>query len=59
MLTFCRLFADDNSIHYSSEKIDVIERNINRDLAELDKWSKKWLLNFNPEKTKAVCFSTK
>ena len=59
MLTFCRLFADDNSIHYSSEKIDVIERNINRDLAELDKWSKKWLLNFNPQKTKAVCFSTK
>ena len=33
MLTFCRLFADDNSIHYSSEKIDVIERNINGDLA--------------------------
>ena len=28
MLTFCRLFADDKSIHYSSEKIDVIERNI-------------------------------
>ena len=26
---------------------------------QLDKWSKKWLLNFNPQKSKAVCFSTK
>ena len=27
MQTFCKLFADDSSIQYSSEKIDVIERN--------------------------------
>ena len=29
MLTFYRLFADDKSMQYSSEKIDVIEHDIN------------------------------
>ena len=58
-LTFCMLFAADNSIKYSSEKKDVIVRYTNRDQVELDKWSKKCLLNVNPKKTKTVCFSTK
>ena len=53
------LFADDTSI---VEKISdpVLSFNkINRDLSKLDQWSKEWLVNFNPTKTKYIVFSKK
>lgn len=56
MLTFCRL---DNSLQDSSEKLKIIENNINKNLLELENWSKKWLLKFIPTKTKVMYFNTK
>ena len=44
---------------YSSKKKDVIERNINRDLAELDKWSQKWLQILTLRKQKLYALAPK
>lgn len=52
MLSFCRLFADDNCLQYSSNCVKTIENCLNHDLNVLEMWSKKWLLKFNPSKTK-------
>jgi hypothetical protein len=30
---------------------------IGHDLKELDEWSKKWLMSFNPDKTEIMLFS--
>ena len=30
---------------------------IHHDLKELDEWSKKWLMSFNPDKTEIMLFS--
>ena len=57
MVSLCRLFADDNSIQHASNNPSEIEFTLNHDLCVLDEWSKKWLLKFNPSKTKAVFFS--
>ena len=59
MVTFCRLFADDNSLQHSSHNMKRIEKDLNKDLNALEIWSKKWLLKFNPSKTKVIMFSTK
>ncbi|XP_055995247.1 uncharacterized protein LOC125672352 isoform X1 [Ostrea edulis] len=59
MLSMCRLFADDNSLQQSSYNMLEIEYKLNYDLHILEKWSNKWLLKFNPSKTKAVYFSKK
>lgn len=56
MLSMCRLFADDNSLQYSSNNILNIEHILNHDLKILELWSKKWLLKFNSSKTKIVFF---
>ena len=54
-----RLFADDNCIQYSSQNVSCIEHNINHDFLVLEQWSSKWVLKFNPSKTKAVFFTLK
>ena len=41
MLSMSRLFADDNSLQYSSNNIAEMECSINQDLNTLDKWSKQ------------------
>lgn len=53
MLTFCRHFADDNSFQHAAISVQDTEFNLNQDLFNLER-SKKWLLSFNPSKTKAV-----
>jgi hypothetical protein len=35
----------------------MIKTVIDHDLKELDKWSKKWLMSFNPNKTEIILFS--
>ena len=59
MLSMCRLFADDNSLQQSSYNILDIEYKLNHDLHILESWSSKWLLKFNPSKTKVIYFSKK
>ena len=59
MSTFCRLFADDNSLQHTAFNSYDIEYKLNQDLLNLETWSKNWLLSFNPSKTKAIFFSTR
>ena len=40
-----------------SYNVANIEYILNHELSVLDRWSSKWLLNFNPSKTKAVFFT--
>jgi hypothetical protein len=51
------LFADDTSLSYSSQSPYTIEDVMNSDMESLSIWSKQWLVNFNPQKTKAMVFS--
>jgi hypothetical protein len=57
LLSLTRLFADDTSLSYSSQSPYTIEDVMNSDLESLSIWSKQWLVNFNPQKTKAMVFS--
>ncbi len=55
--SLCRLFADDTSFNYSGKDENHIKRIIDLDLRELDAWSKKWLMSFNPDKTEIMIFA--
>ena len=55
--SLCRLFADDTSFGCSSHDGQHIKSVVDRDLKELDEWSAKWLMSFNPEKTEIMIFS--
>ncbi len=57
LVSITRLFADDSSLAVSNSDSAVIESNINSDLDTVDKWSKQWLVKFNPNKTEVVFFS--
>jgi hypothetical protein len=56
-ISLSRLFADDTSPEYSSQSVDKIKTVFNHDLLELNAWSSKWLMSFNPEKTEILFFS--
>ena len=56
LLSLSRLFADDTSLGYSSQNVVEIENVINHDLCELNTWSTKWLLSFNPDKLRLCYF---
>ena len=56
LISLSRLFVDDTSLGYSSQSVDQIKTAINHDLLELNTWSSKWLMSFNPEKNE-ICFS--
>ena len=57
LISLSRLFADDTSFSYSSGDELQIKTVIGHDLKELDEWSKKWLMSFNPDKTEIMLFS--
>ena len=57
LLSLSRLSADDTSLGYSSQNVVEIENVINHDLCELNTWSTKWLMSFNPDKTEIMLFS--
>ena len=48
MISLYGLFADDNSLQYKSYNVANIEYTLNHGLNLYDRWSSKWLLNFNP-----------
>jgi hypothetical protein len=51
------LFLDDTSFSYSNR--DELQKKtvIDHDLKELDEWSKKLLMSFNPDTTEIMLFS--
>ena len=54
-----QMFADDTSLlEIICDKFESYSR-VSRDLAKLVSWSKRWLMNFNPSKTKSIIFSKK
>jgi hypothetical protein len=57
LISLSRLFAVDTSFSYSSHDELQIQTVIDHDLKELDEWSKKWLMSFNPNKTEIMLFS--
>jgi hypothetical protein len=57
LISLSRLLADDNSFSYSNRDELQIKTVIDQDLKELDEWSKKWLMSFNPDKTEIMLFS--
>ena len=52
-----RLFADDSSLAVSSKDNLYIQEIINRDLDNINKWAKQWLVKFNPAKTDVMFFT--
>ena len=59
LLSLTRLYADDSSLFCSATSLQDIEGILNHDLTIVSKWAKQWLVDFNPNKTEAVIFSTK
>lgn len=55
--SFTRLFADDTSLGCSSKSQVAIQNTLNSDLEKLHRWSIDWMVNFNPNKTKAIYFT--
>ena len=47
--SYIHLFADDTKIHREIKSVDDVKI-LNKDVNELVKWSKKWLLHFHPDK---------
>ena len=56
LLSLTRLFADDSSLFFSASNIRDIEGILNHDLILVTQWARKWLVNFNPNKTEAMLF---
>ena len=54
LTSLTRLCADDTSFTCSHSEETEIQSIINHDLKELDEWSKRWLLTFNPDKTALI-----
>jgi hypothetical protein len=57
LLSLTRLFTDDTSLRYSSSSPDTLELLVSHDLNKLSTWSEKWLMSFNPDKTKIMICS--
>ena len=56
LLSLTRLFADDSSLFFSASNIRDIEGILTHDLMILTQWARKWMVNFNPNKTEAMLF---
>ena len=56
---FSRLFADDTSIGHTAPDVTSLNTLINIDLDNLQNWSEKWMLKFNPNKTDIMIFNTR
>ena len=59
LLSLTRLYADDSSLYYSATSLQDIEGITNHDLRNVSVWAKQWLVDFNPNKTEAVIFSSR
>ena len=57
LVSITRLFADDTSLSSSSRGPNEIEDTLTQDLSEINNWSQKWLVKFNPSKTEVLLIS--
>ena len=54
-----KLFADGTSLYLIVDDPQETAQTLNDDLVKLHAWSKKWLVNFNPQKTETMTISRK
>ena len=54
-----RLFADDTSLYLIVDNPNETAERINSDLERINVWSKQWLVDFNPSKTKSLNMTRK
>ena len=54
-----RLFADDTSLYLIVDSPTETATCLNSDLEIINKWSKQWLVDFNPSKTETMIISRK
>ena len=54
-----RLFADDTSLFIVVEDPAQAAELLNKDLDSISKWSKDWLVDFNPSKTECLLITRK
>ena len=52
-----KLFADDILIYTTVDNPELSTLELNKCMDRLDKWAKRWLVNFNATKTKAMNIS--
>ena len=57
LLNIAFLFVGDTSLSYSGTNSQTLQSNINNDLGILSQWSKRWLVDLNTKKTKALVIS--
>ena len=50
-------FADDTALWATSKNVQFTTKLLQKDLRKLVKWSAKWRIKLNPEKTKVIIFS--
>jgi hypothetical protein len=58
LLSITRLFADDTSLSCTTSVLADLEGILNHDLCLINVWAKRWLVDFNPQKTEATLFTT-
>ena len=54
-----KLYADDTSLYINVENPEHSAALLNENLAKLNEWANKWLVTFNPQKTKSILISNK
>ena len=54
-----RIFANDTSLYLIVEHPEITAQLLNIDLETVDKWSKLWLVTFNPTKSVSLLTSRK
>jgi hypothetical protein len=52
-----KLFADDTSLYLIVDNPNDTAFFLNQDLNQLQRWSEKWLVKFNPNKTETMVIS--
>ena len=52
-----RLFADDTTIFIEVEDPTLAAEALNKNLSEISKWAKQWLITFSPPKTESMLVS--
>ena len=54
-----KLFADDTSLYIVVDNPDTSAVLLNNDLDQINKWSRQWLVSFNPANTEYLTISNK
>ena len=54
-----RIYADDTNLYLDYQDAHQAKGKLQEDIANIENWTKKWLVGFNPSKTESLIFSRK